>query len=132
MNANLVLKSVLKRLNANHELSAFNTGVFNHVPAEQSPPYLEVQVISCNRAIGQQTASTIVDIKVVSAYRGDAELESLVAAALQELTPSQPFKTADNSTVMQGRLLNRERRVGMDGRTKLEHMQLIFFISPCN
>ncbi len=89
-----ILTAIVTTLKATTALTALATGgIYNNVPQETLPPYVEVTAPSARRedTFGRFGASTLLDVKSVSQAFGDQEglrIRDQVIRALNDTTPT--------------------------------------------
>ncbi len=127
MNPQMFLSHIIKKLQNNADIQHHQAPIYNHALVECSLPYIDIQILSAKSGVGQKTVSIVLSVKVVSDYRGDAELQALVAAILKELT-THAFKIDQDTAVVQGRLHQHDCKINTDGRIHNDHLELNFFI----
>lgn len=114
--ASQFLKSIMDHLNAEEFYIQEKVPVINYVPVEQGAPYVEIRVPLFKQSLMQSTITAEMNVRIVSAHRGDSELQKLRERMIDHMTLFTATFDAQLYS-LQGRLDKTEYNTIHDGRT---------------
>ena len=114
--ASQFLKSIMDYLKVEDFYTQEKVPIMNYVPVEQGAPYVEIRLSMFKQSLMQNIITADTNVRIVSAHRGDSELQKLREQLIDHVTM---FTVTLNGQLysLQSRLDKTEYSTIHDGRT---------------
>ena len=129
MDKTIVLKIIINRLALNKEITDLNVKIFNFIPADATPPFIDINVLSWQENPAYKTISARVQMNVISAYQGDLE-NTLIVDVLMDQLIRTPFLSINGNFMIQGRLQRDDIQSKNHDAMRQRSLEIMFFLTP--